>query len=390
MSGPLRVCVRASTACDCMGLQEIPFWLLCVEGIQSEQETGIELPDAWRSESVSASICIGTGIGNSAARLALAPTLVVRRDAGQHTLSAMPSVWCMVGPDRAPTVQAQQSKVEARQTEQMGRLSEEHRRVAAHLDDLQSSLMGTQLHETQRFGQVQLGLGAGLASACMGPMGPPLPVQVREMLPSGTVVVTHGARGRRQPCRPSTACVVMQGHALAAEWLQAMNTQPASSAFDCTTCSAKHHLELHTIVTRGALQDTALPAQQLTAARLPPSQNSTTGPASCDVLAKQVLHAGSGTAGAPAVRPGGTCQQPHCLHRPRAPAVASGAQHQVGPVLSHGPARCLICLHVQLKPALAQFQDARLTRVWRCSTSAVETARTIPSAAVTDRSQVPP
>ena len=51
-------------------------------------------------------------------------------------------------------VQGQQSKMEAKQAEEMVRLSEEHRRVAAHLDDLQSTLLGAQLHETQRFGQV--------------------------------------------------------------------------------------------------------------------------------------------------------------------------------------------------------------------------------------------
>lgn len=65
-----------------------------------------------------------------------------------QTVSSCPGMtWCW-------GMQGQQSKLEARQSDEMGRLSEEHRRVAAHLDDLQSSLLGAQLHETQRFGQV--------------------------------------------------------------------------------------------------------------------------------------------------------------------------------------------------------------------------------------------
>ena len=190
-----------------MGLQEIPLWLLCVEGIQSEQETGIELPDACRSEASLRALASARESATGQPSCHWLPRL--RSGETQGSAPGVPCnpVWCMVGPDQALTVQAQQSKVEARQTEQMGRLSEEHRRVAAHLDDLQSSLMGTQLHETQRFGQVQLGLGAGLSAACAGPMGPALPVQVQGLLPSGTVVVTRGASSCRQTCRPSTACV---------------------------------------------------------------------------------------------------------------------------------------------------------------------------------------
>ena len=52
-------------------------------------------------------------------------------------------------------LQAQQAKMEAKQGEELMRLSEEHHRVAAHLNDLQGSLLDAQLHETHRFNQAR-------------------------------------------------------------------------------------------------------------------------------------------------------------------------------------------------------------------------------------------
>ena len=44
--------------------------------------------------------------------------------------------------------------MEAKQGEELMRLSDEHQRVAAHLNDLQGALLDAKLHETHRYNQV--------------------------------------------------------------------------------------------------------------------------------------------------------------------------------------------------------------------------------------------
>ena len=85
--------------------------------------------------------------------------------------------------------------MDARQEEELRRLSEEHLRVTAHLNDLQGSLLDAKLQETHRLNQA-------CPMTCLMLLLSELSALMRG---THTMADTHGGRraGTVQPCTPA-------------------------------------------------------------------------------------------------------------------------------------------------------------------------------------------